>query len=103
MTMLHDDVKTHLDVLGEAWQIFQEKNELRGDMWRDFPPSDKLREVRERCHRMERTYEQFKFELPPEGPEDPYKTFRGAAINDALDTINYLVFFIRQLREGQRG
>lgn len=93
-------VSRHGAVLFEAQQIFKEKNALRGDMWREFPPSDKLREIQERQRRIEKLYARV-LEMPP---FDRQQSMLVKAIEeDTLDLINYAVFFIRQLREGARG
>ena len=93
----------HARVLNRAHRIFLDKNPLRGNMWLEFPPSDKLREIRERLMRMENGYQQIRFEDTTPGPEDPFHIIRIALIEDALDTINYAAFFVKQLERGQRG
>lgn len=58
-------------------------------MWLEFPPSDKIRELRERVTRLEHAYA------------------NGATIDvmveDALDMINYAAFLVKQLERGMRG
>lgn len=90
----------HKFILQEAYAIFEEKNALRGDMWREFPPSDKLREIQERYRRIMRMYANV-LETQRDIGEDPAHVIE-AIEEDTLDLINYAVFFIRQLREGQR-
>jgi hypothetical protein len=92
----------HLAVLNRAHRIYVNKSQLRGQMWRDFPPSDKLRELRERVSRLEAGYQQIRFDDPVEPPAAEV-VVKEALIEDALDLINYAAFFIKQLERGQRG
>lgn len=93
----------HSWVLDRAQRIFVAKSQLRGQMWADFPPSDKIRELKERVARLENGYQQIRFEDTTPGPEDPFRHIRESLIEDALDAINYAAFFIKQLERGQRG
>lgn len=94
------DVEGHWHVLMQAQEIFQQKNILRGPMWREFPPSDKIRELRERVRRIEQAYSQVQ-KLHPDSPSTP--SLKVAVIDDAIDIINYSVFLVRQLHEGATG
>jgi hypothetical protein len=91
----------HFRVLGRAQQIFKDKSKLRGQMWLEFPPSDKIRELIERARRLESGYQHIRFE-DGLGP-DTDAVIRLAMIEDALDIINYATFFVKQLERGQRG
>lgn len=93
------DSVLHLNVAMDAVALFFDKDELRGDMWRAFPPSDKIRELSERVLRIEAMYSKL---LPSNSAE--YRTRMKASIKeDALDLINYAVFLVRQLDEGMTG
>lgn len=85
------DAVQHMAVLIEAHTLFLNRSMTRGDMWRSFPPSDKIRELRERVGRIEtaRNYGD---------PEVVAKTIR----EDAVDLINYATFLIKQIDEGNR-
>lgn len=93
----------HARVLNRAHRIFLDKSILRGQMWMEFPPSDKLRELRERVTRLDHAYQQVRFEDTTPGPEDPFAVVKACMIEDALDLINYAAFFIKQIERGQRG
>lgn len=101
---LEDFAREHTKVLLEADGIYNHKSQQRGQMWLEYPPSDKLREVRERIGRLDYLHAR-REELMPEkpGPELSHVEFELAAIEDALDAINYLVFYIKQIRRGMRG
>jgi hypothetical protein len=101
--MPEDFEREHRRVLDEAMTIFVQRSKVRGQMWIDFPPSDKLREIRERLHRMENLYQQVRFEDTMPGPEHPYDVELNVLAEDAIDLINYAAFFVKQLRRGQRG
>jgi len=87
----------HARVLNRAHRIFLDKSLVRGQMWMEFPPSDKIRELRERVTRLENGYQQIRFE------DIPNETIKMYLIEDALDMINYAAFFIKQLERGQSG
>jgi len=86
---LTDFEKEHRAVLDRANSIYMGKSMVRGQMWLEFPPSDKIRELRERVTRLEHAYA------------------NGATIDvmveDALDMINYAAFLVKQLERGMRG
>jgi hypothetical protein len=93
-----DFASEHRRVLDRANQIFIDKSHVRGQMWLEFPPSDKIRELRERVTRIEHAYD-----TNEEGPAPDDTIWIAAIVEDALDTINYAVFLIKQLERGQRG
>jgi hypothetical protein len=101
--MLNDYQAEHESVFNEATNIFRKRSEVRGQMWMEFPPSDKLREIRERLTRLEHGYQEIRFEDTTPGPEDPFHQIKRVLEEDALDLLNYCNFFIKQLRRGQRG
>lgn len=85
------DEMQHLEVLEEAQALFAERSEVRGDLWRQFPISDKVRELRERVSRMESILNVKK--MRPD-------VARAELRKEALDHINYAAFIIKQLDEG---
>lgn len=92
----------HNGVLGEAMKVYVQKSRTRGQMWMDFPPSDKIRELKERVRRLETGYQHIRFLSGEPGPDLDVEV-RDILIEDAIDTINYATFFVKQLRRGQRG
>jgi hypothetical protein len=93
----------HARVLNRAHQIFLDKSPIRGQMWLEFPPSDKIRELRERVTRLENGYPQIISEDTTLSIQEPNGFMREVLIEDALDIINYAAFFIKQIERGQRG
>ena len=97
--MLEDltgDEHAHLSVMEEAFFIYRERTGVRGQLWREFPPSDKIRMIKEKAARMNAAYT-----LVPDEEVTPERV--AAMEDDALDIINFAVFFVRQIREGSRG
>lgn len=89
----------HDKVLWEANQRYKSASMVRGQMWLDFPPSDKIRELRERVTRIERAYER----LEHGGSHLTIPHLKEAIIEDAIDIINYSAFLVKQIRRGQVG
>ena len=87
----------HIRVFERATNIFKEKSQIRGQMWLEFPPSDKIRELRERVTRIENAYA-----IAEEGTKDD-RIWMMAIVEDALDVLNYTNFLIKQIERGQRG
>lgn len=85
------DHQGHLTVLDGAYLVYIEKDGQRGDMWRQFPVEDKIRELRERVTRLEAIQEREGLLID---------TKHTLLINEGVDIINYAVFMIRQLQEG---
>jgi hypothetical protein len=93
-----------LAILVAANKIFLDRSKVRGQMWLEWPPSDKIRELRERVMRIESAYLQREETMPVVvGPERPHAAYENAIIEDALDVINYAAFLIKQIRRGHRG
>ena len=86
---LSDEHYEQLLIMLDSFYIYQERDAVRGDMWRAFPPSDKIRELKERALRIAAAYELG-------GASD-------VIVEDAQDIINYATFLIRQIREGATG
>jgi len=89
----------HSAVLYEAARLFKAKSQVRGQMWLEWPPSDKIRELRERVMRIEAAYTQRQRIIDDISTE----SIDQAIIEDALDTINYAAFLIKQIRRGMSG
>jgi hypothetical protein len=88
----------HAQVLNEADLIYTQKSTVRGQMWLDYPPSDKLRELRERIDRLDHAYKVYGDGTNPTGED-----IREEMVSDAIDMINFAAFFIKQLRRGMHG
>jgi hypothetical protein len=88
----------HRKILDRANQIFIDKSHVRGQMWLEFPPSDKIRELRERVTRIENAYT-----INEEGRAKDDSVWMMAIVEDALDVINYAAFLIKQIERGMRG
>jgi hypothetical protein len=93
-----DFASEHRRVLDRANQIYIDKSHVRGQMWLEFPPSDKIRELRERVTRIENAYS-----INEEGRAEDDSVWMMAIVEDALDVINYAAFLIKQIERGQRG
>jgi hypothetical protein len=90
-----EDEEQHLNVLMEAFLLFRDRTGTRGDMWRQFPPSDKVRELRERVTRIETAF--VAINRFPDHADGTWATIR----EDAIDIINYADFLIKQIDEGR--
>ena len=95
---VEDFEREHLNVLMEAHEIFVQKSKVRGQMWLNHPPSDKIREIGERAERMANA-----LPLLQTGNIPRKEEIREIIIEDALDVINYADFLIKLLRRGDDG
>ena len=94
----------HSAIFYEAMRIYKDRSTVRGQMWLEWPPSDKIREMRERIMRIEAAYINRERMIPPiEGPEFPHSALDRTIIEDSLDLLNYTVFLIKQIRRGMSG
>jgi hypothetical protein len=94
---LTDEHQAHLNIMIEALRIYLNKDLVRGDLWRTRPPSHKLEMIQEKHDRAERALPAINGdELISQDAMDEYE-------DDLLDIINFAVFALRQVREGQRG
>jgi len=84
--------------------IYLNKSKVRGQMWLEWPPSDKIRELEERVMRIRMAYHERQMVMPVVvGPESPHAAYDRAIVEDALDMINYAAFLIKQIRRGHNG
>lgn len=91
-----EDELQHLNVLLEAQRLFIDRSVLRGDLWRQFPPSDKVRELHERVSRMEMIQNGMYL---ADRMESGVRELRA----EAIDVISFATFLVKQLDEGARG
>lgn len=99
--MPEDFEREHMDVLMEANRVYKNASCVRGQMWLEFPPSDKIRELRERVTRIEHAYE--RFEAADDCQHEDARRLQDAISEDAIDLINYAAFLVKQIKRGQRG
>lgn len=91
----------HAEIFMEANRVYKRASAVRGQMWLEFPPSDKIRELRERVTRIEHAYEKREDPSCPDVPSG--EILESVIIEDAIDIINYAAFLVKQIRRGQRG
>jgi hypothetical protein len=89
----------HEGVLLEALWIYKNKSQIRGQMWLEWPPSDKIRELRERVMRIEAAYINRERIINDQSTE----ALDTAIIEDSIDVINYAAFLIKQIRRDMSG
>src|SRR5262245_50374956 len=94
----------HDEVLMAASKIYNEKSHVRGQMWLEWPPSDKIRELEERVMRIKAAYQGRERVYPTVvGPEQPQAAYDRVIIEDCLDIINYAAFLVKQIHRGHIG
>lgn len=91
---LEEDIteSEQLEVLAEAFSKFLERNGKYKDLWRQFGYQDSVHHVRSKAGRLNQLLS-----------EQPTSDELDLAIDDAIDIINYAVFFIRNVREADRA
>jgi len=78
LTPSQEDRDRHLRVLEEAHDIYVERSKERGQLWKEFEPEDAKLHIKSKSARVIHR--------------------DGFAEDDALDLINYAVFYIRHMR-----
>jgi|KBSMisStaDraftv2_1062788.scaffolds.fasta_scaffold61294_6 hypothetical protein len=91
------DQKRHLEILMQSYEIYTDRDRMRGDMWRSRPIYHKFEMMREKTDRAEKALDRMDPAVVVED-EELVKEF----IDSLLDNINFAVFAIRELEEGQR-
>ena len=76
-------------VLDKALLIFEERNRIRGDLWRESGPQRNIDMAKQKLARLERS-----LELGNGKPID-----EEAFLDDALDCINFTAFVIRHFTD----
>jgi hypothetical protein len=92
----------HSLVFYEAMKLFKDRSMVRGQMWLEWPPSDKIRELRERIMRIEQAYVA-RERLRSTQPEVDHSNLDDALVEDAIDIINYANFLVKQIRREMYG
>lgn len=93
----------HELVLKEAMKLYEKASHVRGQMWLEFPPSDKIRELRERVTRIKHAHERMLGLGGADENDDMEEALRKAIVDDAIDIINYAAFLVKQIRRGESG
>lgn len=86
------EVRKQLEVFVEALRIFESRNAAYGDVWMQYGALSNLLSV---ARKVDRTMEAWWHDSPGELP-----VMHKDALDDAIDLINYAVFFIRNARDG---
>lgn len=101
------EVQVQIDIFMESVDIFSDRTKVRGHMWREFPPSDKLRMMGEKLRRAEAAYARLQMYEQTYANDEIHsgtlKFFKDEFEDSLLDLNNFSVFAIRQVREGARG
>jgi pimeloyl-CoA synthetase len=95
-----DFEQEHREVLNEAMEVYKKRSEVRGQMWLEWPPSDKIRELRERVMRIESAYAN-RERMIEHG--HTALNLSSAIEEDCIDVINYTAFLVKQVRRGMSG
>jgi hypothetical protein len=98
--LVEDFAAEHQKVLTQAMNLFKAKSSVRGQMWLEWPPSDKIREMRERIMRIEAAYAN-RERLIKQGHD--HEGLDRVIIEDGIDLINYTDFLIKQIERGMSG
>jgi len=101
--MYEEFEREHFRVLQRAHAIFVEKSAVRGQLWLEFPPSDKIRELAERTLRLQEGYKLREHLRTNNAIDQHIADIEGILVEDALDAINYAAFLIKQIERGMRG
>lgn len=78
-------------VLMEAFREYLDKNRKYRDLWKDGGATDSIRHLKHKADRAELATERL-------SRVDPT-----LFVEDAIDAVNYAVFFIRNVRDGRVG
>jgi hypothetical protein len=107
---LTPDQMEQMQVMMSAFHIYLNRDTIRGDMWRTRPPSHKLDMIDEKTERARRAIvllaqQPTVFASEEEySPEAAHRADIVREINDCCwDIINFAVFAIREVREGNIG
>ncbi len=88
------DVKQQAVVMFQALDIFVEREQVRGGLWKKMGTHDSAYQLKSKTMRLMAMLSSG-LEKKPELTDE--------AVDDALDAVNYAVFFIRNLRAGRFG
>lgn len=86
-----DELAQQASVYDAAFQVFQERNAKYLGLWRKHGAADSLHHARHKLARLDRLLQTAVRDQVP---------LSGADLDDALDEINYITFFIRNCQEG---
>lgn len=91
---LTDDNREHLDVLLECFDLYTARSENYGQVWKNYGALNNL--VRS-ASKVDRLMETWWHGRPP---ESAHPAMHKDSLDDALDAVSYLTFFIRSARAG---
>lgn len=89
--MSTESTRAHQDVLNECLQVFIDRNRKYNDTWKTYGAKAQLVRAAQKVDRM--------MEVWWHENEGDYSALEADVLDDAIDAINHLVFFIRCARE----
>jgi hypothetical protein len=81
-----EDNREQLRVMVEAMTIYEEREAVRGGLWKGAGAVDSAHHLQSKGLRV-------KYAIDHTAP--------GAGVDDALDAVNYAVFYVRNVRDGR--
>lgn len=91
----NDSMVAQMVIVAEALALFDERSSLRGNLWREFPPTDKVTHLTSKLARI-----RMGEEVLASGVSVKPDAIQSLA-DEALDMINYAAFYVRQRRDGE--
>lgn len=88
------------EVFIESLTIYKRRNEIRSDMWREFPIEENIRQVESKVARAKNALEALA-KLKGIEQKEAVEAFEAELLDSCLDGINFLAFTVRQYRESK--
>lgn len=85
--------RQQFDVLYRAFEVFRDRNNVRGDLWKDFDIGDPLHHMAGKLARIRKAMERL------DSGAIGKQVFEDEVADDALDVINYAAFIVRHVEK----
>lgn len=84
-----------MDIFGEAFDLYQERNAVHRDLWKQDGVEGAVEHIRHKLARLKSTM------MTTRADELTLDQMKAQFTEDALDLINYTAFAIRNMRDGR--
>lgn len=88
-----------MSIFLSSYETYLQRNEIYVDLWKDYGWMDLLTHVRSKSMRLVRKF--WRENAPQPGTEE-YEDAVHTHLDDAYDLLNYVAFFIRAFRDGNK-
>lgn len=101
LSMSVQDAQDYVEVLREAFNVYQDREAKRHGLWKEYPATDQLRQAQLKCDRGMQMLSKISTLLEGETDGEGVSALADEVKEELYDIINYCVFTARCIDSGR--